>query len=724
MKNWCKKNLLLLILFAVGVAAAAGILIQRNALESENKTYDIVINFSDYREMSYQSEEDISFWLDLFAEQGVTKVGLFETSVKSLSEDPEVDVQYKFTPEIKRNIDWRDELPSAIAEAVENSRSSKDVLVICSDPEDFDWIVNAFETRAEGLQCVTSRDEFGGYLWIYGNRDGMTGEKWMEFNLGLWPDQVKMIEECGCTVIPRTKTMEGVNGERFAEAVFDEFEAYDSPYFMNSGDAILGYDDESWSENLADYLDRTDAAFIVTETMTEQGNIQWDGLPAFVESIGYRSVRAFNMWDFVEQRYQVYGYEGPEEIVNSLYRAIYERNCHLIYLNPILEEGAKKEETENIYITDPKAYEQMISGLFDRMEKYDYSYETLTPASDFDPGLILRFLLGLGEAAAAVFLLSLLVKCSGKVKTILLGLGALLIAAALFVMPNTSKLLLCLAGGILMPCIAAAGLNRWLWETDRRKGESPKTGRLIAEAVIVTVVLFLISFVGSLFTAASLSESAFMLEMSMYRGVKLMQLVPLMIFVISCVQIFVFERYIFTALPEEAAMSRHERRMRHRSQWNDFLDRPVKLRGVYYGGIAVVAVLFLMLLGVYYMIRTGNMNNEMVPSMEIQIRNFLEEALAARPRTKEWLIGYPCMMLMIWAYRRRVPGLPWLFGLGAVIGFTSIVNTFLHIRTMLAVSFARVMIGLSFGIVVGLIAVIVCEIIYRLIMKHRNAIHS
>ena len=323
-----------------------------------------------------------------------------------------------------------------------------------------------------------------------------------------------------------------------------------------------------------------------------------------------------------------------------------------------------------------------------------------------------------------MFLLSLLVKCSGKVKTILLGLGALLIAAALFVMPNTSKLLLCLAGGILMPCIAAAGLNRWLWETDRRKGESPKTGRLIAEAVIVTVVLFLISFVGSLFTAASLSESAFMLEMSMYRGVKLMQLVPLMIFVISCVQIFVFERYIFTALPEEAAMSRHERRMRHRSQWNDFLDRPVKLRGVYYGGIAVVAVLFLMLLGVYYMIRTGNMNNEMVPSMEIQIRNFLEEALAARPRTKEWLIGYPCMMLMVWAYRRRVPGLPWLFGLGAVIGFTSIVNTFLHIRTMLAVSFARVMIGLSFGIVVGLIAVIVCEIIYRLIMKHRNAIHS
>ena len=724
MKNWCKKNLLLLILFAVGVAAAAGIMIQRNAVESENRTYDIVINFSDYREMSYQSEDDISDWLKLFAEQGVTKVALFETSVKSLSEDPEVDVQYKFTPEIKRSIDWRESLPSSIAEAVERSRSNKDVLVICSDPEDFDWIVNAFEARAEKMQCVTARDEYGGYLWIYGNRDGMTGEKWMEFNLGLWPDQVRTIEESGCTVIPRTKTMEGENGERFAEAVFDEFEKYDSPYFMNSGDAILGYDDESWSENLEDYLDRTDAAFIVTESMTEQGNIQWDGLPAFVESIGYRSVRAFNMWDFVGQRYQVYGYEGPEEIVNSFYRAIYERNCHLIYLNPILEEGAKKEETENIYITDPEAYERMIVGLLDRMEKYGYSFETLTPAADFDPGIVLRFLMGLGEAAAAVFLLSLFVKCSGKVKYLLLALGALLIAAALFVMPNTSKLLLCLAGGMVMPCIAAVGLNRWLWETDRRKGESPKTGRLIAEALIVTVCLFLISFVGSLFTSASLSESAFMLEILMYRGVKLMQLVPLMVFLISCVQIFIFERYIFKSLPGETVLSREEQRLRHRSQWNDFLDRPVKLRGVYYGGIAVVAVLLLMLLGVYYMIRTGNMNNEMVPSMEIQIRNFLEETLAARPRTKEWLIGYPCMMLMIWAYRRRVPGLPWLFGLGAVIGFTSIVNTFLHIRTMLAVSFSRVMIGLSFGLVAGLIAVIVFEIIYRLIMKHRNAIRS
>ncbi|MGM9568342.1 MAG: DUF5693 family protein [Clostridia bacterium] len=719
MKNWCKKNILLLILFTVGIAAACGILLERNAIEKENKTYDIVINYSDYREMSNQSEEDLSYWLKLLSERGVTKVGLFETSVKSLSEDPETGVQYEYVWEIKKNLGWKETLPDEIVAAVERSQNSSDVLVICNDSENFDWIVDAYESRAEGIHYEAVRDGNTGYLWIYRTDSGLTGDKWMEFSLGLWPDQVEMIENSGCTVIPRTKTMDGANGEQFASAVFDDFEAYESPYFMNSGDSLPGYDDENWSEALAGYLDRTDAAVVVTESMTEQGNINWNGFSAFVESTGYKAVRAFNMWDFVQQRYQVYGYEGPEEIVNSLYRTIYERNCHLIYLSPILKEGAKDKEIEKIYITDPDAYEQMITGLFERMDSYGYSFETLTPAENYNPGTFLRFLIGVGEIAAAVMLLLLFVKLSGKAKHILLGVGILLVAAALFAAPNTSKILLCLGGGIVMPCLAAVGLNRYLQKTE--KYGDKKMRSLLPELIAVTACLFLVSFCGSLFTAASLSESGFMLEMTLYRGVKFMQLVPLMVFFISYIQIFVFERYIFKPVGDGVVLSRREMRLKRRSEWNAFLDRPVKLRGIYYGIIVVIVLLFLMLIGAYYIIRTGNLNNEMVPSLEIQIRNFFEETLAARPRTKEWLIGYPCMMMMIWAFRRRIPGLPLLFGIGSVIGFTSIVNTFLHIRTMLEVSFARVLIGFSFGLAAGLVFVICLEIIYRLVLKYKNA---
>ena len=40
----------------------------------------------------------------------------------------------------------------------------------------------------------------------------------------------------------------------------------------------------------------------------------------------YNTVRVFSMWDYVQYRYGYYGYEGTEEIVNTLFRAIVERN--------------------------------------------------------------------------------------------------------------------------------------------------------------------------------------------------------------------------------------------------------------------------------------------------------------------------------------------------------------------------------------------------------------
>lgn len=54
---------------------------------------------------------------------------------------------------------------------------------------------------------------------------------------------------------------------------------------------------------------------------------------------------------------------------------------------------------------------------------------------------------------------------------------------------------------------------------------------------------------------------------------------------------------------------------------------------------------------------------------------------------------------------------------GAVIGLTSIVNTFLHIRTIFCLSLVRVLTGFAFGVVVAVLALLVSELIYRLIKK-------
>lgn len=725
MKTWLKNHLILLLLILVGVGTAVGILVQRHAIEEDNRSYDIVADFSDYAVMSYSSEYSTAEWMEMLADYGVTKVALFETTVSALAGNPTTEVQIFYPKGIINNPHWKEDYPAEVVDWVLQSHSNKEIIVVCSNLEEFDWIVDAYETRVDGLEYDVCREDGIGYLLLSGCESGITGEKLVSLSLGLWPDQVEMIESAGMQVIPRTVTINGLNGATFADAVYEEFKPYHSPYFMNSGDNIVGYDSFDWAAMLTDYLDETNGTFVVTEMMTEIGNVQWNDTLTFVEASNCNAVRAFNEWDFVQKRYAVYGYDGPQEIVNSFYRAVYERNCRLVLLKPILNSSSPNNAgsvNEFIYVTDPTAYERLVTGFVGRMAQYDFRHETIAPAEYFAPGFLSYLLLGLAEVAAAILLLDLFVSVKNRYRYILLILGMICVCGALFVAPNTSKILLSLGGGISMPCIAAIGVlryleysrHRWCDERGRFVGTFPK---VLRESLLVTIGLMLVSFCGALLVSAPLSESAFFLEMRLYRGVKFMQLIPLIIFFFGYLQIHVFERYILRPLPEETLLSPKERRLKRKSNWNTLLDRPVKFRAVWYGILAVIALAIVGALGVYYIMRTGNTDSAAVASSEMQFRNMMEELFVARPRMKEYLIGYPCMMLLIWAGVRRIPVLPVFFGAGAVIGFTSIVNTFLHIRTMIAISFSRILIGFGIGIVLGILAVIAAEILFRLILR-------
>jgi hypothetical protein len=95
-------------------------------------------------------------------------------------------------------------------------------------------------------------------------------------------------------------------------------------------------------------------------------------------------------------------------------------------------------------------------------------------------------------------------------------------------------------------------------------------------------------------------------------------------------------------------------------------------------------------------------------------RNALENALLARPRTKEFLAAFPGIMLAVYCAVRRMPFFTALFGLAGTIGMTSICNTFMHIRTPLYLGFVRTGYSLLFGIVVGFALMVGLEILYHL----------
>ena len=99
--------------------------------------------------------------------------------------------------------------------------------------------------------------------------------------------------------------------------------------------------------------------------------------------------------------------------------------------------------------------------------------------------------------------------------------------------------------------------------------------------------------------------------------------------------------------------------------------------------------------------RTGN-ESAAVSAWELALRARLDDLLAVRPRTKEFLIGHPLMLLLLFlGYRDKY--LP-ILAIG-IIGQVSLVNTFAHIHTPLVISLVRTFNGLWLGIILGLLLI-------------------
>ena len=142
----------------------------------------------------------------------------------------------------------------------------------------------------------------------------------------------------------------------------------------------------------------------------------------------------------------------------------------------------------------------------------------------------------------------------------------------------------------------------------------------------------------------------------------------------------------------------------------DMMNSSIKIWMVVIGVIAAAV-------GVYYISRTGN-DSEIAPStFEMLMRNTLEATLLARPRTKEFLFAFPTIMLLVYTSIRGFKVWPIIFGVSSVIGLTSVVNTFMHIRTPFYLGLARTGYSLVIGMAIGIICILVFEGIYILYKK-------
>ena len=720
MKQFFKRNRILAILAIVGLLAALVPVAARVRAEEANKKYDIVLDYASLRSMAQQSELSEGEWLDVFASLGVDKVALGEASAHDLEESASIPVYAASLKEMKTRLGWEMAYPETVVRWISECDDLSDAVIAAETREAFDWVCSALDERGENVTYRTFTDGDRGYVCIPQQSDGTKGEKLLDLCLGIWPGTVELVRSHGMSIVPRTVTVDGLNGERFAGEFIEVLKEHGTPYYINSGDSWLGYDTDAGEALLKDFLTDSGIGVCVMEENDQSQNLIWDGVEELLEDTGYNAVRVFNEWAYIQFRYAYCGYEGPEEITNSLFRAIAERNCKVVYFKMILEPDndvkVDADEEEWTYITDPADYEKLLGDLDTRLSALGYAHETV-PAMELEsPSLLVRVLEGIGVAALLVLLADLFLYLDDKWRYGLFAVGAVGMAGLAFVMPGGYKLILSMLGGIVMPSLAGVGLCRALAEKRRREPQISLT-KLVGYCVVVGLLAILVSFGSSILATSALSELSYLTEIDLYRGVKLMQLIPIGFFGLGYLLVYAYEetgakRAVLSNIGERGEKERVQKLWRYLLE---VLDRPMKLS--WFVAVVVIAVACVCGLGVgvYYIIRTGNSMN--VSETELQFRNLLENLLIARPRTKEMLIGWPCLLLFIWSLRRHLNFLPLVFGLFMSIGLVSIVNTFLHIRTPFLLSLLRTGWGILFGFILGVIALIVAELLYRFIKK-------
>jgi hypothetical protein len=225
--------------------------------------------------------------------------------------------------------------------------------------------------------------------------------------------------------------------------------------------------------------------------------------------------------------------------------------------------------------------------------------------------------------------------------------------------------------------------------------------KIIIKGSTVLFVSVIIVLIGGIVTAAPISEISYMLEMNIFRGVKVSQLLPIAFFPLAYLAYYGFGILKTTSGKLEMG------------DLKDMMNSSIKIWMVFIGMLGVG-------LGAYYILRTGH-DSKLIPStFEMLMRNTLEEDLIARPRTKEFLFAFPAIMLLVYTSIRQFKIWPILFGVSAVIGLTSVVNTFMHIRTPIYLGLARTALSLGFGLLIGIIGILVFEGIYILYLKNKG----
>ena len=229
--------------------------------------------------------------------------------------------------------------------------------------------------------------------------------------------------------------------------------------------------------------------------------------------------------------------------------------------------------------------------------------------------------------------------------------------------PSSTARLLALGIGALTPAVATMAAYRMILDSAVRETWKER----VFDILRVVFFVLIVSLTGGLLVLATLSESRFVFRLEEFTGVKVVYLLgPAVAFA-----------YYFW----------HHRLMP--------FGYPIRVRDALI--VAAVGTA-----GLVYILRSGNyLSLGTTGSVEYSVRDSIEAFAAVRPRTKEFLVGIPALVLLYFATAWGESLWTPIFLLASAVASVSAVNSFCHIHTPPALSIMRGILSVPLGLVLG-----------------------
>ena len=718
-----KKNIIYILLILALVIATGVNVFQRMAVENEAKSAEITLSYDDFYELSEQSDEDVVWWFKHFKTLKAQSVSLTEETLQSL-----VDSGYELELEVLQNIKhdtlWETRYPASFVDYInEGDYDQSDVVVVSSDQSIKEFILSGLEDRYPDsfYSVFENKDHYAilldgsfedvRYSQIYKSLDAK-GKPMMQhqdvvasaiyyYGIGFDETKIKNIQASGLDV-----NLRPWNNMKYPDKLIDAYDKVLKKYDIEakmlifSGKEILGFPDDY--VDLFKYMEKNEITPVLIETGAQISNTEQEGLMQLTEDMNYQAVRLMPLDTYLQKRFKYYNYDGGEEIENVMFRAITERNIRIIYFRPFLY-------GDEVYVTNPDEYTKSFERLATRLEDHNIELSTFSLMPLKTDNLVSGVITGFGLLSIVILAARFFFKLPSKIEYALLVLGGLLITAALIVAPNLGRQLLALAGTITISCLGAVLLISFSRDLmiDRKVF---KFRTIILKSIVFTLFMGILALLGGMIVGGLLSHSQYLLEIGYFRGVKISEMLPLAVFIILYFLKFGYNRSV-DELKEKEFLPKDLFRV---------LDEKIKISYILFAAVAG-GILYI------YIARSGHDTAIQPSNIEMIFRNFLELKLLARPRTKEFMIAIPALMTFAYISMKAYKPLIAIVGVPAMITFTSIVNTFCHLRTPIYLSVIRTLIGIGFGILIGIVVIAVFEGIERIvkhILKKRLAYES